>query len=74
MRIRVVSIDRHYWTAEDPRHFSRGQGEYVRLGFALYNECRDPSQGGLLVSQPLKILARLGVGDPGRLELVPRLA
>jgi hypothetical protein len=74
MRIRVVPIDRHGRNAEDLRHFARGQGEHVRLGFALYHERRDPSQGGLLVSQPLKILARLGVGDRGRHEFVPRLA
>ncbi|HSY25599.1 MAG TPA: hypothetical protein VK841_25950 [Polyangiaceae bacterium] len=72
MRIRVVSIDRHYSNAEDMRHFSRGQGEYVRLSFALYDKCRDSSQGGLLVSQPREVLARLGVGDRGRHELRER--
>lgn len=71
MRIRVVSIDRHYVNAEDLRHFSRGQGEYVRLGFALYDECRDPSQRRLL----LRELYELGCPRRDlRLELVPRLA
>src|SRR5580693_756331 len=71
VRIRVVSIDRHYVNAEDLRHFSCGQGEYVRLGFALYAECRDPSQRRLLLGE----LYELGCPRRDlRLELVPRLA
>src|ERR1700733_12891642 len=60
MRLGVVSIDRHRWNAEDLRPFPCGQGEYVRLGFAVYPECRDPSQRRLLLGELFEL------GCPGR--------